>query len=146
VEQPPETLDRSSSTYWSQFESYDIGNYTDVQRDQALHDVQLVDNSRDRHGWPRRGPCQEFEAVEARQLEVNHEHVHRPRTEMPGMSGEDLLDALRKGGVTVPVILMSGKPTTLPEGFFGLLSKPFGLREVAEVVTAALHRGRSERA
>jgi CheY-like chemotaxis protein len=64
---------------------------------------------------------------------------------MPGMSGEDLLDALRKSGVTVPVILMSGKPITLPEGFFGLLSKPFDLRELAEVVTAALHRGRSDR-
>ena len=64
---------------------------------------------------------------------------------MPGMSGEDLLDALRKGGVTVPVILMSGKPITLPKGFFGLLSKPFDLLEVAEAVTAALDRGRSER-
>ena len=46
----------------------------------------------------------------------------------------------------MPVILTSGKPITLPEGFFGLLSKPFDLREVVEVVTAALHRGGSERA
>jgi FixJ family two-component response regulator len=39
------------------------------------------------------------------------------------MSGPDLLDALRRAGVTVPVILISGQPIT-PEGFFGLLEKP----------------------
>ena len=64
---------------------------------------------------------------------------------MPGMSGADLLDALRQAGVTVPVILMSGKPITMPEGFFGLLRKPFNLPELAEVVTPALHHGRTER-
>ena len=64
---------------------------------------------------------------------------------MPGMSGADLLDALRQAGVTVPVILMSGKPLTMPEGFFGLLRKPFDLLELAEVVTAALHHGPTER-
>ena len=64
---------------------------------------------------------------------------------MPGMSGADLLDALRQAGVTVPVILMSGKPITMPEGFFGLLRKPFDLLELAEVVTAALHHGPTKR-
>jgi FixJ family two-component response regulator len=64
---------------------------------------------------------------------------------MPGMSGADLLDALRRAGVTVPVILMSGKLITMPEGFFGLLQKPFDLRELAEVVTAA-STTRTERA
>jgi CheY-like chemotaxis protein len=64
---------------------------------------------------------------------------------MPGMSGADLLDALRQAGVTAPVILMSGKPLTMPEGFFGLLRKPFDLLELAEVVTAALHHGPTER-
>ena len=38
---------------------------------------------------------------------------------MPGMSGADLFDALRGAGVTVPVILISGQPITMPEGFFG---------------------------
>jgi CheY-like chemotaxis protein len=64
---------------------------------------------------------------------------------MPGMSGADLLDALRQAGVTVPVILMSGKPLTMPEGFFGLLRKPFDLLELAEIVTTALHQGPPER-
>jgi len=65
---------------------------------------------------------------------------------MPGMSGADLLGALRRAGVTVPVILISGRPGTMPEGFFGLLSKPFDLRKLAEVVTAAIDHGRTERA
>jgi two-component system, OmpR family, response regulator MprA len=65
---------------------------------------------------------------------------------MPGMSGTDVLDALRRAGVTVPVILISGQPITMPEGFFGLLRKPFDLRKLAEVVTAAMDHGRTERA
>ena len=65
---------------------------------------------------------------------------------MPGMSGADLLNALRRAGVTVPVILISGQPITMPEGFFGFLRKPFDLRKLAEVVTAALDHGRTERA
>jgi DNA-binding NtrC family response regulator len=64
---------------------------------------------------------------------------------MPGMSGPDLLVALRRAGVTVPVILMSGQ-ITMPEGFFGLLEKPFDLQKLAQVVTAALNQGRTERA
>jgi CheY-like chemotaxis protein len=65
---------------------------------------------------------------------------------MPGMSGADLLDALRQAGVTVPVILISGQPITMPEGFFGLLRKPFDLRKLSEAVTAAIDQGRAERA
>jgi DNA-binding NtrC family response regulator len=64
---------------------------------------------------------------------------------MPGMSGPDLLVALRQAGVTVPVILMSGQ-ITMSEGFFGLVEKPFDLQKLAQVVTAALNQGRTERA
>ena len=64
---------------------------------------------------------------------------------MPGMSGADLLDALRRAGFTLPVILMSGNPIT-PEGVFGHLQKPFDLAKLAEIVTAALQHGRTERA
>jgi two-component system, OmpR family, response regulator len=65
---------------------------------------------------------------------------------MPGLSGADVLNALRRAGVTVPVILISGQPITMPEGFFALLRKPFDLRKLAEVVTAAMEQGRTERA
>ena len=63
---------------------------------------------------------------------------------MPGMSGADLLDALRRAGVTVPVILMSGQPILTSDGFFGFLRKPFDLRKLADVVTGAMNHGRSD--
>ena len=63
---------------------------------------------------------------------------------MPGMSGPDLLDALRGAGVTVPVILISGTSIPVAEGFFGLLGKPFNLDKLAQVVKAALDHGRTE--
>ncbi len=63
---------------------------------------------------------------------------------MPGMSGADLLDALRGAGVSVPVILMSGTPIPMADGFFGLLRKPFNLGTLAEVVIAAMDHGRTE--
>ena len=62
---------------------------------------------------------------------------------MPGFSGTDVLAALRRGGLTMPVILISGHEITVREGFFGVLSKPFKLRRLAEVVAAAMSHGRS---
>jgi CheY-like chemotaxis protein len=63
---------------------------------------------------------------------------------MPGMSGADVLAALRQAGLTMPVILMSGQPIAPPEGFFAFLRKPFDLRKLAEIVTAAIGDGRAE--
>src|SRR5262245_25108174 len=65
---------------------------------------------------------------------------------MPGMSGAEVLDALRRMGVTVPVILITGHPIEMPEGFFSLLYKPFDLRKLAEIVTEAMSYGRTGRA
>ena len=62
---------------------------------------------------------------------------------MPGFSGTDVLAALRRGGLTMPVILISGHEITVREGFFGVLNKPFKLRRLAEVVAAAMSHGRS---
>ena len=60
---------------------------------------------------------------------------------MPGLSGRDVLDSLRRNGVTVPVILISGGPNVVAEGFFEVLRKPFNLRTMAEIVAAAVgHR------
>jgi CheY-like chemotaxis protein len=63
---------------------------------------------------------------------------------MPGMSGIAVLDALRRTGHTMPVILISGQIVTPPDGFFAFLRKPFDLRKLAEVVTAAMPHGRAE--
>ena len=62
---------------------------------------------------------------------------------MPDLSGTQVLDALRRAGVTVPVILMSGHQASAREGFFGVLMKPFNLRSLAEVVAAAMGHGRT---
>jgi CheY-like chemotaxis protein len=62
---------------------------------------------------------------------------------MPGLSGTDVLDALRRAGVTVPVILISGHHVAVREGFFGVLHKPFNLRTMAEVIAAAVAHGRT---
>jgi two-component system, NtrC family, nitrogen regulation response regulator NtrX len=65
---------------------------------------------------------------------------------MPGMSGTEALDAVRRAGLRMPVILISGHVTTMPEGFFAFLRKPFDLRKLSEVVTAAVRHGRTDKA
>jgi CheY-like chemotaxis protein len=65
---------------------------------------------------------------------------------MPGLSGRDVFDALRRAGVTVPVILISGTPRIVEEGFFRVLRKPFNLRAVSDLVAAAVNQRRSSSA
>jgi two-component system, OmpR family, response regulator len=65
---------------------------------------------------------------------------------MPGLTGTEVHDALRRTGVTVPVILISGNQISADKGFFDVLEKPFDLRKLAQTVTAAIAHGRSERA
>jgi FixJ family two-component response regulator len=62
---------------------------------------------------------------------------------MPGLSGTEVLAALRRAGLTVPVILISGHRITEPEGFFAFIKKPFSLPLLIEVVAAAVDRGRT---
>jgi DNA-binding NtrC family response regulator len=63
---------------------------------------------------------------------------------MPGLSGTDVLAALRRAGVTVPVILVSGHQVTVPEGVFDCVKKPFDLRRLAGAVSAAVDQRRLE--
>ncbi len=65
---------------------------------------------------------------------------------MPDLSGTDVLAALRRAGVTVPVILISAYDVSATEGFFRVLRKPFNLRTLAEVVAAAVDNGRTSNA
>ena len=60
---------------------------------------------------------------------------------MPGLSGAEVFEALRRAGSTVPVIVISGQPVAPPEGVFAFLRKPFDLRKVAEVITSAVSDG-----
>jgi CheY-like chemotaxis protein len=61
---------------------------------------------------------------------------------MPGLSGADVLVALRQAGIAVPVILITGHQITVREGFFAVLAKPFHIRRLGEVVAAAVAHGR----
>jgi CheY-like chemotaxis protein len=65
---------------------------------------------------------------------------------MPGLTGTEVHDAMRRTGVTVPIILISGNQISAHKGFFDVLEKPFDLRKLAQTVTAAIAHGRSERA
>jgi two-component system OmpR family response regulator len=65
---------------------------------------------------------------------------------MPGLSGPEVLDAMRRVGVAVPVILITGHEVTRREGFFDVVSKPFNLRRLADAVAAAIGHGRRESA
>jgi CheY-like chemotaxis protein len=57
---------------------------------------------------------------------------------MPGLSGMKVFDALRRAGLTVPVIIISAHPPNAREGFFAVIKKPFSLDRVARVVAAAV--------
>ena len=62
---------------------------------------------------------------------------------MPGLTGADVLTALRRAGVTVPIILISAYDIIVREGFFAVLTKPFNLRALADTVAAAVDQGRA---
>jgi CheY-like chemotaxis protein len=62
---------------------------------------------------------------------------------MPGLTGADVLTALRRAGVTVPAILISAYDVVVREGFFAVLTKPFNLRALADTVAAAVDQGRA---
>jgi len=65
---------------------------------------------------------------------------------LPDLSGTDVLAALRRAGLTVPVILISGHQIIVREGFFGVFRKPFHFRRLAEVVAAAVDHRRTSAA
>ena len=62
--------------------------------------------------------------------------------QMPGLSGMNVLDELRRAGLTVPVILISARSPNAREGFFATFKKPFELDAIARTVAAALKQRR----
>jgi CheY-like chemotaxis protein len=58
--------------------------------------------------------------------------------QMPRLSGMNVLDELRRAGLTVPVILISASPPDAREGFFATFKKPFGLDAIERAVAAAV--------
>lgn len=59
---------------------------------------------------------------------------------MPGMSGEDMVIAIRAISPGVPAILITGFPNTIKNGdrFEGVLSKPFKKRDILTIIASVL--------
>jgi CheY-like chemotaxis protein len=71
--------------------------------------------------------------------------------QMPGMSGTEVLDHLRRDHPELPVVIVSGNQDRaiaermLSNGAFDYLPKPFGLDILASIVAAAVARAPRER-
>lgn len=67
---------------------------------------------------------------------------------MPGMSGLDLLERLRRRGDMLAVIVISGRPDTATRnraqaaGAIAMVEKPYGPEELIDLVRLALDPGR----
>ncbi len=87
------------------------------------------------------------DAESALSVLLNKTHIDLVITDLrlPGMSGTELVDVLRKGLPDVPVILLTGfgsvesyvKSRVL--GVFEYINKPVQARELRRIVKAALH-------
>jgi DNA-binding response OmpR family regulator len=62
---------------------------------------------------------------------------------MPGMSGNQLLAALRARGVDVPAIAITGAPDKAGPGFLAVLDKPIDVGRLSSLVSAAGQRSGS---
>lgn len=67
-------------------------------------------------------------------------HVLLVDISMPGLSGPQVLEALRGSGSKVPVIAMSGLVSGPTEGFFAFLGKPFDHTLLLRTLASALGR------
>jgi CheY-like chemotaxis protein len=65
---------------------------------------------------------------------------------MPGLSGTEVVEALRRDGTRAAVVMISGRPDVRPgAGIFAVIEKPFEFTTVVRVVAEAVAVGRSGR-
>jgi CheY-like chemotaxis protein len=98
--------------------------------------LRLLRDSLIEHGYEVLTVSTGVEAIEA--MPTFRPDVVLLDMKMPGLSGMKVLDALRRAGMTVPVILISGQPPRAREGFFATIKKPFDLDNVARTVADAV--------
>jgi CheY-like chemotaxis protein len=65
-------------------------------------------------------------------------HVLLVDISMPGLSGPQVLEALRGSGSKIPVIAMSGLVSSPTQGFFAFLGKPFDHPLLLRTLSAAV--------
>jgi CheY-like chemotaxis protein len=100
--------------------------------------LQLLRDALTGHGYEVLTTASGVEAIEA--VPAFRPDVILVDMKMPDLSGMKVLDALRRAGMTVPVILMSGQPPKAREGFFATLKKPFDLDTLARTVGDAVRQ------
>jgi CheY-like chemotaxis protein len=98
--------------------------------------VQLLRDVLTEQGYEVHAATTGIEALNA--VLMFHPDVILLDMQMPGLSGMKVLDELRRAGLTVPVILISGYPPDAREGFFATFKKPFELDAIARTVAAAV--------
>jgi FixJ family two-component response regulator len=65
---------------------------------------------------------------------------------MPGLSGTEVVEALRRDGMQAPVVMISGRPDVRPSaGAFAVIEKPFEFTTIVRIVGDAVALGRSSR-
>jgi CheY-like chemotaxis protein len=62
---------------------------------------------------------------------------------MPGMDGNQVLQALRELGIHAPAVAISGQPQHAGPGFLAVLAKPLDIRGLPRLVAAAVRAGAS---
>jgi CheY-like chemotaxis protein len=98
--------------------------------------LQLLRDSLTQHGYDVLTVSTGVEAIDA--VPAFRPDVVIVDMKMPGLSGMKVLDALRRAGLTVPVILISAQPPKAREGFFATIKKPFDIDIVARTVADAV--------
>jgi two-component system OmpR family response regulator len=61
---------------------------------------------------------------------------------MPGMDGNQILNALRAHGIRAPAIAVTARPAMAGPGFFDVLGKPLDLERVVSLVADVVRFGR----
>jgi CheY-like chemotaxis protein len=100
--------------------------------------LQLLYDSLTAHGYEVLATPSGVKAIEA--VPTFRPDVILVDMKMPDLSGIKVLDALRRAGMTVPVILISGQLPKAREGFFATLKKPFDLDTLARTVGDAVRQ------
>jgi two-component system response regulator AtoC len=100
--------------------------------------LQLLHDALTGHGYEVLTTASGVKALEA--VPVFRPDVILVDMRMPDLSGIKVLDALRRAGLTVPVILISGHLPRAREGFFATIKKPFELDTIVRTVADAVRQ------
>lgn len=117
-------------------DEFEIGQYTREALELLGWRVTVFDHSR--------------EALQVFQDEPDAFDIVMTDLNMPGLKGDELGQALRRIRSKIPILLMTGDPQSLTDGFIesaifdGYLIKPFSLDEMVRAITGAMENQHRE--